>query len=117
MPLMKITSPKLDTSHLAANDAALRRCEMALKLKDKGDYGGVREVMHPLWRRVGERPETKGLHPSVAAEVLLCAGMLTGWIGSKEGIEEAQEVAKNLIGESINFYQSIGDAKKAAAAR
>jgi tetratricopeptide (TPR) repeat protein len=90
---------------------------MALKLKDKGDYGGAREVMRPLWRRVGERPESKGLHPFVATEVLLCAGILTGWIGSKEGIEDAQETAKNLISESINFYQSIGDAKKAAAAR
>jgi tetratricopeptide (TPR) repeat protein len=114
---MKITSPKLDTSHLAANDAALRRCEVALNLKDKGDYRGVREVMRPLWKSVGERPETRGLHASVAAEVLLCAGILSGWIGSKEGIEKAQEIAKDLISESINFYQSIGDVKKAAAAR
>jgi tetratricopeptide (TPR) repeat protein len=114
---MKITSPKLDTSHLSANDAALRRCKTALDLKDKGHYEGARAVMHPVWKRVGERPEIKGLHPSVAAEVLLCAGILTGWIGSKEGIEEAQEVAKNLISESINFYQSIGDLKMVAASR
>jgi tetratricopeptide (TPR) repeat protein len=114
---MKISSPKLDTSHLTANDAALRRCKTALALKDKGDYEGARAVMHPVWKRVGERPEIRGLHPSVAAEVLLCAGILTGWIGSKEGIEEAQEVAKNLISESINFYQSIGDVKKVAASR
>ncbi|MDQ1728827.1 MAG: hypothetical protein QOD33_952 [Pyrinomonadaceae bacterium] len=114
---MKITSPKLDTSHLTANDAALRRCHIALKLKDKGDYDGARDVMHPLWKRVGERPEIKGLHPSVAAEVLLCAGVLTGWIGSRIGIEGAQEATKNLISESISFYQSTGDSKKVAAAR
>ena len=77
----------------------------------------VRRVMRPLWGRVGERPDNKGLHPSVAAEVLLCTGILTGWIGSKEGMEEAQETAKNLISESINFYQSIGDVMKVAAAR
>ncbi|HEV7747054.1 MAG TPA: tetratricopeptide repeat protein [Pyrinomonadaceae bacterium] len=88
-----------------------------MKLKDNGDYNGVREVMRPLWKSVGECPETKGLHASVAAEVLLCAGILSGWIGSKEGIEKAQEIAKDLISESINFYQSIGDVKKAAAAR
>jgi tetratricopeptide (TPR) repeat protein len=114
---MKITSPKLDTSHLTANDAALRRCKTALQLKDKGDYGGAQEVMLPLWGRVGERPETTGLHPSVAAEILLCAGVLTGWIGSKNGIEEAQEFAKNLISESITYYESLGDAKKVAAGR
>ncbi len=114
---MKITSPKLDTSHLTANEAALRRCQAALKLKDKGDYGGAQEVMRPLWGRVGERPETKGLHPSIAAEVLQCAGVLTGWIGSKNGIEKAQEVAKDLISESITFYESLGDTRKIAAAR
>jgi len=73
--------------------------------------------MRPLWGCIGERPETKGLHPSIAAEVLLCAGILTGWIGSKEGIEGAQEVAKNLMSEGITFYQSAGDVMKVAAAR
>jgi hypothetical protein len=47
---MKITSPKLNTAHLTANDAALLRCETALKLKDKGDYDGAQEVMRPYGR-------------------------------------------------------------------
>jgi tetratricopeptide (TPR) repeat protein len=115
--LMKITSPKLDTSHLTANDAALRRCHTALKLKDKGDYDGAREVMNPLWKRVGERPEIKGLHPSVRAEVLLCVGILTRWIGSRNQIKESQNIARELISESITFYESAGDVKKVAAAR
>jgi len=88
-----------------------------LELKDQGDYAGAQEVMRPLWKRVGESPENERLHPSVAAEVLLCAGILTGWIGSKQGIEGAQELAKNLISESITFYQSAGDLKKVAAGR
>lgn len=114
---MRITSPKLHTSHLTANEEALVRCQTALELKDKGDYEGVCEVLRPLWKRVGERPEISGLHPSVAAEVLLCIGVFTCWIGSKSQIKQAQETAKDLIGESINFFESIGDAKKVAAAR
>lgn len=114
---MKITSPKLHMPHLSANDEALLRCQTALDLKDRGDYQGVRDVMHPLWKRVGERPEVKGLEVPVAAEVLLCVGILTSWIGSKEGIEDAQEVAKNLISEGITFYESVGDIKQVAAAR
>ncbi len=114
---MRITSPQLRTSHLTANAEALVKCETALELKDKGKYEDARNVMHPLWRLVGERPDIKGLHPSVGAEVLLTVGILTGWLGSKEGIEGAQEVAKNLISESISFYESIGDTKKVAAAR
>ncbi len=114
---MKITSPKLRTSHLTANEEALLRCQTALELKDKGDFDGARKAMSPLWNRVGERPHLGGLYASVAAEVLLCVGILTGWIGSKEGIENAQEVAKNLISESINFHESVGDTKLVAASR
>lgn len=114
---MKISSPRLNISHLTVNEEALLRCQNALELKDKGDYEGARKAMAPLWTRVGEHPKTSDLHQSVAAEVLLCAGILTGWIGSKEGIEEAQEAAKNLISESISFHESVGDTKKVAAAR
>jgi tetratricopeptide (TPR) repeat protein len=114
---MRITSRKLNTAHLSANEEALIRCQAALELKDKGDYKAAREMMGRLWKRVGNRPDTSSLHASVAAEVLLCAGILSGWIGSKEGIKEAQETAKNLISESIAFYESIADGKKVAAAR
>lgn len=114
---MTITSPKVDTSHLTANEAALLRCQTSLELKDREDYEGAQEVMRPLWRRLGDRPDTQGLFSSVAAEVMLCAGILTGWIGNKKEIEHAQEIAKNLITESITLYESIGDVNKIAAAR
>lgn len=114
---MRTTSPKLDLSYLPANDRALLRCRTALESKDKGDYEGAQEVMRPLWKRVGERPETAGLHPSVAAEVLLCAGILTGWIGSKNEVKEANDAARDLLTESITYYESAGDSTKVAAAR
>jgi len=114
---MKITSSKLRRLHSTANEDALDRCEAALKLKDKGDWEGAQEIMYPLWKRVGERPDVEGLHASVAAEVFLSVGILTCWIGSKSQLKEAQETAKDLIGESINFFGTIGDLKKVAAAR
>jgi len=114
---MRITSLNLDASHLTANEEALVRCQRALILKDQGDYDSAQKVMRPLWARVGERPEIGRLHASVSAEVLLCVGVLTRWIGSKNQVEEAQETAKNLITESITFYESMGDHKKVAAAR
>jgi tetratricopeptide (TPR) repeat protein len=114
---MKITSPKLQTSHTTANEDALLRCERALELKDKGDYEGAREAMGPLWTCVGERPRIEGLYSSVAAEVLLCVGVLTRWIGSRSQIEESQDLARDLISESITFHESMGDVRKVAAAR
>jgi tetratricopeptide (TPR) repeat protein len=114
---MKITSPKLHTSHLNANDEAVDRCRRALELKDKGSYRRAQEVMSPRWERVGERPRLEGLHQSVAAEVLMCVGILTRWIGSKNQFKEGQEFGKDLISESITYYQSIGDVKMIAAGR
>jgi tetratricopeptide (TPR) repeat protein len=114
---VKITSPKLHSSHLTANEEALRGCQTALEQKDKEDYSGAQETMRRFWRGVGERPETKGLDASVAAEVLLCVGILTGWIGSRNQVKEAQETAKNLITESITYFESVGDVTKIAAAR
>lgn len=114
---MKIASPKLHTAHLKPNAEALLRCQHALEQKDKGDYEGAQDLMGRFWGGVGERPNLEELHPSIAADVLLCVGVLTGWIGSKTQIEDAQETAKNLITESITYFESVGEVKKIAAAR
>ena len=111
---MKIASPKLDTARLNANDEALFTCKTALEQKDRGDYAGAQETMRPLWRRVGEPPKTTGLDPSVAAEVSLCVGILTSWVGSKNQIRNAQELAKNLITQSMTRFESSKDVTKIA---
>ena len=114
---MRSTLEKLESSHLTLNESAWVRCQTALELKDKGDYEGAREVMHPFWTRFGERPQIEGLESPVAAEVLLHVGILTRWIGSKNQISDAQDVAKDLISESITLFESLGDFLRVAAAR
>jgi tetratricopeptide (TPR) repeat protein len=88
-----------------------------MELKDAGNYHGAQEVMRPLWKGVGKRPDITGLHASVAAELLLCVGILTCWIASKDQSKEGQETAKNLISESIAYYESVTDVIRIAAAR
>jgi tetratricopeptide (TPR) repeat protein len=114
---MRTTSPKLDISHLTANEEAELRCRTALELKDRGDYDGARETMRPLWKGIGHRPNTQGLHHSVIPGVLLCAGILTGWLGSRSEIKEADDYARDLITESITLYEAIGESRKVAEAR
>ena len=72
--------------------------------------------MRPLWRGVGTRPETQGLQPEMAAYVFFCTGTLTGWIGSRQQIKDAQETARNLITESITYYESNNLKREAAEA-
>jgi tetratricopeptide (TPR) repeat protein len=114
---MRITSPKLDTSHLTANQEAELRCRTALELKDRGDYDGARETMRPLWKGIGHRPKTQGLSAAVIPEVLLCVGILTGWLGSRSEIKEADDYARDLITESITLFETLGESRKVAEAR
>jgi tetratricopeptide (TPR) repeat protein len=106
--------PKLDLSHLSTNGRAVFRCQKALEFKDRGEYDAAHEIMRPLWSGVGERPNTTGLEPLVVAEVLFCVGVLTGWIGSRDEIKEADDTARDLLTESIRLYGSFGDLKKVA---
>jgi len=112
---MKIPSRKLDTAHRSAEDVALLRCEIALEQKDRADYEGAQDSMRPLWQGVGAEPRIEGLSVPVAAEVLLCTGILTAWIGSKTQIKSAPESAKNLITKAIRYFGS--DQPRVAAAQ
>jgi tetratricopeptide (TPR) repeat protein len=92
-------------------------CLTALELKDRGDYDGALRAMAPLWRGVGYRPNTMRLSDEAAAEVLLTSGVLTRWLGNRNEVKEANDYAKDLISESIRFYESLHDLRKAAEAR
>jgi hypothetical protein len=115
--LMRTASPKLDISHLTPNERAELRCRTALELKDRGEYEAARDAMFPLWKGIGSRPNTKGLDKDVVPRVLLCAGILTGWLGGPSGIKEADNYARDLITESVRLFEAIGDTRKVAEAR
>ena len=106
---------KPDLSHMTPNERAQFICERALELRDKGDYTGAQDVMRPLWNGVGDRPDIEGLRPTVAAEVLFCAGILTSLIGSRDEVKEANEWARDLLTESITYYESLQDGLRIAA--
>ena len=112
-----MASPKLETAHLNANDEVLRRCMTALEQKDREDYAGAQKTMRPYWSRVGERPNIRELDLPAAAEVLLCVGTLTSWIGSKNQVSQAQEIAKNLLTQSITYFEKSRDVIKVAVAQ
>jgi len=113
---LRSASPKLDTSHLSRDEEALSRCEIALEQRDNETPQGALEIMRPLWRGVGTRPDTQGLQPETVADVLFCCGVLTGWIGNSNQIKDAQETARNLITESITYYESNNLKREAAEA-
>jgi CheY-like chemotaxis protein len=108
---------KISNPALTQNERALLRCQLAKELEEMGNYEAAREAMGELWQHVGDRPNLEGLDRTVVAEVLLRVGVLTGQIGSIKQIENSQELAKNLISESIASFGASRDSHKVAEAQ
>jgi transcriptional regulator with PAS, ATPase and Fis domain len=102
---------------LTRDEQATLRCRLAKELEEAGNYEAARSAMGSLWQRVGEMPATEGLDERTVGEVLLRAGVLSGWIGSSSKIEGAQESAKDLIGKSIRIFDAISETEKILEAR
>jgi tetratricopeptide (TPR) repeat protein len=89
-----------------------RACELAKQLENKGLYDDARQALSAYWPHPGERPQLNGLAPSVAAELLLRAGVITGALRGKTQLVDSQEAAKNLISESLGIFQSLNYLQK-----
>ena len=95
------------------NQRAELGCDLARQLEDVGDYEGARKAIAEFWREIGVPPQVEGLDDSTAAEVLLRAGTLTGWLGNNTQANGAQETAKNLITEAARRFAALTSQKKA----
>jgi tetratricopeptide (TPR) repeat protein len=110
--LHELKNPSLSVDHRAE-----LCCEAAKAFEYQGEFEKARKVLSGYWQRIGEHPKLKGLERNTAGELLLRAGVLTGVIGSKVQITESQEIAKNLITESLRIFQSSQYRKKIAEAQ
>jgi tetratricopeptide (TPR) repeat protein len=108
---------ELENPSLSVDSRAELYCQAARALEYKGEYEKAQKLLRDYWPRIGERPNVAGLDRLIAADVLLRSGVLTGFIGSKHEIAEAQETAKNLITESLTIFQSTKYPKKIAEAQ
>ncbi|HEX8707032.1 MAG TPA: helix-turn-helix domain-containing protein [Pyrinomonadaceae bacterium] len=108
---------QLENPKLSRDQRAQLRCQLAKELEEAGDYEAARQAMGELWQRIGEHPRLEGLETSTIGEVLLRAGTLTGWIGSKNQLAGAQEIAKNLITEGMTVFEAHSYLKKVVEAQ
>ena len=108
---------QLENPYLSRNQRAELGCDVARQLEDVGDYEGAREAIGEFWREVGARPQVASLNESAAAEVLLRAGVLTGWFGHNKQANGAQEKAKNLITEAARIFGSLASQRKVLEAQ
>lgn len=97
----------MDTLSPSLDYRAERTCQQAKVHENKGNFEEAWRSLNTFWPNFAERPQLTGLAPSVAAEVLLRAGVITSAIGGKNQLSGAQETAKNLISESISIFQAL----------
>ena len=117
---MKLTAEvlrQLEDPALKPDDRARQRIQLSKKFEEIGDYEAAPKALGDLWQGVGVRPSLEQLSESVRAEVLLRVGTLTGWIGSSEQIQGAQEKAKDLLTESIGVFETLNDGAHAGEAQ
>jgi tetratricopeptide (TPR) repeat protein len=93
------------------------RCARARKLERAGNYEAARDALGDLWCGVGIRPSVVDeLDHATAAEVLLCAGAISGRLASAKQVD-TQEAAKDLLSESRALFESIGNLIKSVEAQ
>jgi len=107
----------LENPGLSLSDRVVLCCDLARDFEDRGEYDEARKILSDYWRHPGEPPELSGLERGAAAELLLRAGVLTGYLGSKNQLEDAQENAKDLITQSHIIFAARQNKKKIAEAQ
>ena len=91
---MQLKSKLVHLSDSTFDQEVLIRCNQARELEAGGKYDEATASLGHLWPGISERPETTVMDRRAAGELLLCVGVLTGWIGSTKQIPNAQERAK-----------------------
>src|SRR5258708_7762183 len=102
---------------LTQTERAQQCCALAKNLEKAGEYEAACEALGEFWAEHQGKPTLEGLDQATASEVLLRAGALAGWLGSAHQAEGGQETAKNLITQSVEMFQELGESARVAEAR
>jgi len=117
MKIDSMVSPRKNIISTQVAEPVLEVCRRAKALEEVAEYEAARQAMGSYWNRIGDLPKLDGLTELEAANVLLRAGTLSGWIGSAGQIPGAQEIAKDLISQAARTFERLGLPEQSAEAR
>jgi CheY-like chemotaxis protein len=97
-----------------------QRAELAAsesrRLEKAGEYETAREQLQEFWPGDAKSVNLTSLTPANKAEILLRIGAVTAWLGSVQKLDGGQERAKDLITQSIEIFQELGQSSRVAEA-
>ena len=102
---------------LSLAEQAELSCHVARKFEKSGEYDAAIEALSEFWPDRNAPPKVEGLEKKLAGEVLRQVGCLEGWLSASEQTTGGQEVAKDLITQSIGIFEELGLSTKVAEAR
>src|SRR5947207_7845726 len=92
-------------------------CNVAKRLETAGDYEVAYEALSEFWPDANATPNLTDLEESIAAQLLLRAGALaTRRAAAVQGVGN-QDTAKNLLTQSWERFEGVGDSLGATEAR
>jgi signal transduction histidine kinase/FixJ family two-component response regulator len=98
------------------SDEVLERCVTARERLEQGDYEAGCAALQPWWT-LGEWPKQVGLSQLAAAELLLTAGTLCGWVASTRNVEGGQNGAERLVSGAVAMFDHLGETARSAEGR
>jgi len=106
----------VEYSPLTLSEQVQASCTIAREKLELGDYDAGCAALQPWWT-IGEWPKQGGLSQLAAAELLLTAGTLSGWVASTRHVEGGQNCAERLLSGAIALFDHLGEATKSGEAR
>lgn len=116
MPVDTKLIERIQSSPLTLSEQVQACCTIAREQLEMGDYDAGCAVLKEWWI-VGEWPNQRGLSQSSAAELLLTAGTLTGWVDSTSQIDGGQKGAEQLLSGAVALFDQLGQSKWSAEGR
>ena len=113
----QITQLREKTQGASRLEQARLSCDLARKFEKLGEYEAASEAISEFWPDHDAAPILDGLDDVNKAEVLLRVGGLAGRMGSADQTEGGQEAAKNLITQSLELFEGLGNQKGAIEAQ
>jgi signal transduction histidine kinase/FixJ family two-component response regulator len=98
------------------SEQAQASCTIAREKLEVGDYDAGCAALRPWWR-IGEWPKQAGLSQLAAAELLLTAGTLSGWVASTRHVDGGQNCAERLLSGAVALFDNLGEAAKSGESR
>jgi len=113
----ELTTLREQGRNLSNNERALLSCHLAKRLQKIGEYEKAYEALREFWPERRQSPQVDELDDAAKAEILLRSGSLAGCLGAADQTEGSQEIAKNLITQSIETFESRLDSSRVAEAQ